>query len=225
MPYLLDLGDTREYIDRHPDQCPLCHHKIAPQLIFPRKAPGLVYDSVLQVVYVCPNDQCQELFIAYFTYPSYQNDPNGAAYRLMTSRPVAPRTISFSQFVQDTSPAFCNIYNEAHTAEELHLTQVCGVCYRKALEFLIKDYLIKISPDNEAGIKSTYLGPCINNYVTDEKTKQVAKRATWLGNDETHYERRWIGKDLAALKSLIDLVIHWIEAEHLTNEALKSMPD
>jgi hypothetical protein len=54
--------------------------------------------------------------------------------------------------------------------------------------------------------------------------KQVSERATWLGNDETHYQRRWVDKDLSDLKVLIDLVLHWIKMEHLTDEALNSMP-
>jgi hypothetical protein len=69
------------------------------------------------------------------------------------------------------------------------------------------------------------LGTCIEEYVKDANIKVVAKRATWLGNDETHYERRWKDKDLNDLKTMINLVQHWIQAEHLTKEALKSMPD
>jgi hypothetical protein len=69
------------------------------------------------------------------------------------------------------------------------------------------------------------LGACIEEYVEDAKIKAVAKRAAWLGNDEMHYERRWKDKDLTDLITLLNLVQHWIQAEHLTKEALKSMPD
>jgi hypothetical protein len=96
--------------------------------------------------------------------------------------------------------------------------------YRKALEFLIKDYLILRRPADHKTIETIMLGPCIENYVTDQKIKDIAKRATWLGNDETHYQRRWINKDLGDLKTMVSLALHWIDAEHLTEEALKSMP-
>ena len=102
---------------------------------------------------------------------------------------------------------------------------MCGVGYRKALEFLIKDYLIRKHPKDEAAIKAKPLGRCIDDDVEDPKTKAVAKRATWLGNDETHYRRLWLDKDLSDLKRLIELVLYWIEAEHLTEEAFQSMPD
>jgi hypothetical protein len=136
-----------------------------------------------------------------------------------------PPLPAFADAIRDISSTFCDIYGEAHKAEHLGLTQICGVGYRKALEFLIKDYLIKERPDDKAAIESTMLGQCIQRYVTDPKTKQVAERATWLGNDETHYQRRWIDKDLSDLKALISLALYWIEAEQLTAETLKSMPE
>jgi hypothetical protein len=78
---------------------------------------------------------------------------------------------------------------------------------------LIKDYLIRKRPADKAAIETIMLGPCIENYVTDPRIKEVTKLATWLGNDETHYQRRWIDKDLNDLKTLIKLVLHWIEAD------------
>lgn len=88
----------------------------------------------------------------------------------------------------------------------------------------IKDYLISQHPAEQTTIEAMMLGACIKKYVADPRIKEVARRATWLGNDETHYQRRWIGKDLSDLKIMINLVVHWIEAEHVTAEALKSMP-
>jgi hypothetical protein len=144
---------------------------------------------------------------------------------LFLTRPFEPVKITFLQCIQDVSPTFCEIYDQAHKAEEFRLAQVCGVGYRKAFEFLIKDYLVRKHPDDEAAIKAKPLGRCIDDDVEDPKTKAVAKRATCLGNDETHYQRRWVDKDLNDLKRLIDLVLFWIDAEHLTEEAFQSMPD
>ncbi len=50
--------------------------------------------------------------------------------------------------------------------------------------------------------------------------REIAKRAAWLGNDETHYVRKWEGKDLEDLKRLISLTIHWIEMEKLTADVM-----
>jgi hypothetical protein len=54
--------------------------------------------------------------------------------------------------------------------------------------------------------------------------RETAKRAVWLGNDETHYSRRWEGKDLQDLKDLLALVIVTIQSEPLFEALKKDMP-
>lgn len=73
------------------------------------------------------------------------------------------------------------------------MSQICGVGYRKALEFLIKDYLIsgESGEERKEAIKNKFLGNCIQYDVVNEQIKIVAQRAVWLGNDETHYTRIW----------------------------------
>ena len=93
------------------------------------------------------------------------------------------------------------------------------------MEFLIKDYLIKTNPTKEESIKKKFLGKCIQEDVTDTKIKSAAKRAVWLGNDETHYVREWTDETLESLKKLISLTHHWIEMEELTEGFEDKMPD
>ena len=174
------------------------------------------YNASLEIVYVCPNQQCNETFIGYFISERNQ-------LVLTTSRPVDVVAPPFEQSIRELSPYFCAIYTEANKAEQVGLLEICGVGYRKSVEFLIKDYLINLRPDDKASIEAMMLGACIEKFVVDPKIKEVAKRAAWLGNDETHYQRRWIDKDLKDLKLMIKLVLHWIEAELLTAEALTSM--
>jgi len=139
-----------------------------------------------------------------------------------------PRTIATStqaETIQNISPDFTAIFREAETAEQHGLKLVCGPGYRKALEFLIKDYVMKTHPDKADEIKKQQLAACINNWVTDTRVKQVAARAAWLGNDETHYSRKWEDKDLTDLKGLIKLTVHWIEMDELTKTVLTEMPE
>ena len=182
MAIALSLSNSRNYveIEAHPDHCPICHFKVTPTVLWV-KSGGRFYDASFEVAYNCPNSKCDEIFIGYFCPNDY-----GQA-RLFLTRPFEPVQITFPQFIQAVSPMFCEIYDQAHKAEEFRLSQVCGVGYRKALEFLIKDYLIRKHPEDEAAIKAKPLGRCIDDGVEDPKTKAVAKRATWLGNDETHY--------------------------------------
>lgn len=60
--------------------------------------------------------------------------------------------------------------------------------------------------------------------MTNDNVKTTAERAAWIGNDETHYARRWEDKDLDDLKTLIELTVHWIEMEIMTKKMLGDMP-
>ena len=53
----------------------------------------------------------------------------------------------------------------------------------------------------------------------------MSASAVWLGNDETHYLRKWDGKDLKDLESLIQLTCYWIMSDQLTNDAVLDMPE
>jgi hypothetical protein len=101
---------------------------------------------------------------------------------------------------------------------------VAGPGYRKALEFLIKDYLIFVEPDKADSIKPTALQNLIQNKITDVNLKTSAERATWLGNDETHYLRKWESQDIGDLKLLITLTVNWAENCILTSEFKIKMP-
>jgi len=178
-------------------------------------------DRRVEAVFRCPNSRCHEVFIGY--YGAHQN----GHYYLNRTEPRKYVAHSFSDTINSISSSFPTIYNQAQKAENDGLDQVCGPGYRKALEFLIKDYLIgkATGAEEKEAIEKEQLGTSIANRIQDANIKGVAKRAAWLGNDETHYIRKWEQKDLQDLKKLIDLTVHWMEAEALTTELMKEMPD
>ena len=71
----------------------------------------------------------------------------------------------------------------------------------------------------------TTLYNCIINYIDDPMTQSVAKRATWLGNDETHYLRKWEDKDIKDLKTLLQLTMNSIENQLLVQSYESEMQD
>ena len=160
----------------------------------------------------CTNKICDLGFVANFT----KVGDNRFAFVDIAAPKGKPRV--FTAKISEISPSFVDIYNEAFFAEQKKLLQICGVGYRKALEFLIKDYLIRLMPEKEQEIKEKFLGNCINELLGDTNIKVAATRAVWLGNDETHYTRKWVDKDLSDLKTLIDISAHWIEMDLLTKE-------
>lgn len=209
-----DRGQMK--VDGHPNKCPFCHKTITPNFLTAHHGSG-----VLEVLLVCPNQECNKSFLGYYKYLQ------AVGYWRFNGETTQGTLIGreFNETIKKLSESFVEIYNQSYAAEQQGLTEICGVGYRKAIEFLIKDYSISHHPDDKEKIEKKFLGVCIEDYVTDTRVKTVAKRATWLGNDETHYVRKWEGKNLEDLKKLIDLTIHWIEMESLTKSFEDEMPD
>lgn len=222
-------NDKIAAIDKAPDVCPVCHHAINSDPICEYYRPDdYNCDDCLQILFRCPKLECKKLFISNYK-PS---DFNCSFFFLENSLPVTRKEKKFGEIIENISIDFCTIYNEAFIAEQENLFQICGVGYRKSLEFLIKDYLVSLlNPSldsliqDKENIKIKSLGHCISEDITNEHIKNVAKRAVWLGNDETHYTRKWDKKDLSDLKILIELTVKWLEMEALTKEAILDMPD
>jgi hypothetical protein len=153
----------------------------------------------------------------------YRGAPNNLA--LSGCQPKSHEKAVVAPEISEVSPSFYEIYDQALESESLGLTQLTGIGLRKALEFLIKDYCVRVHPSDAAKIRGTMLGPCITNFVDDAKIKGCAKRAAWLGNDETHYVRKWEDRDVQDLKMLLKLTMLWVEAAIVTEKYEKGMPD
>jgi hypothetical protein len=211
-------------VDKTPDACPICHRSINPLDLSVAYRMDDSTVVTLERIMQCPAENCQRYFIA--RYRCF-NKPNGIMEgRLYQSVPTELNAIEFSKIISDISPDYCEIFSQAHKAEQAKLDLVAGPGYRKALEFLIKDYLLKThtDPTERAEIEKMLLGKCISTYISNDMIKQTASRAAWLGNDETHFVRKWIDKDLSDLKVLIGLTVRWIEMEKMTEEIIGGMP-
>lgn len=210
-----------------PDVCPYCGMGIIP---IPREGyfqnvtkPGLNRHEV-QVVFQCPISACRALFITqYITSYTIDEIIFHISYDLTKKQKVQ----IFDKIIADLSPDFINIYNQSYNAEQLGLSSIIGPGYRKSLEFLIKDYAITaVSTDLEKQrVLTSLLGTVIENYIDDPRIQSVAKRASWLGNDETHYIRKWQDKDINDLKNLIHMTVSWILLVESSKKFETDMPD
>lgn len=153
---------------------------------------------------------------------SIKLDKEQRRFGLQQCVPKYPKQKVFDDCINELSPIFVKIYNQALEAEAMNLDEVAGVAFRKAFEFLIKDYCISKHKDKENEIKVKFLGKCIKDYISDARIMQCSEKATWLGNDETHYVRKWENKDINDLKTLIHLTINWIVNEKLTENYMAS---
>lgn len=212
----ITINQQRHEYNKLPDFCPHCFIKQIPQI-----NNGVFNSKVgLNIFLVCSNETCQKSFIAF-----YNRAHNSSTNQLAGISIGSFRTKEFSKDISSISKKFIEIYNQSYFAEQNNLLEITGVGYRKSLEFLIKDYCLKNNPNDVDKIIKMPIMQVINNYVNDDRIKNISKRAVWLGNDETHYIRIWEDKDVVSLKTLIDLVVHWIEMEEMSKIMIEEMPE
>lgn len=207
-----------------PFNCPRCHALISAwSLVVSWSSTNDISWNRRQVIFQCNNTRCRtwiikEYFIGWSSnaiwYPSNPEDFDFSPYPLLS----------------EVSSDFVNLYNQARNIEQLWYKEIAWPWYRKAIEFLIKDYAISLLEwediDKERDkITNMNLQQCINNYITEDEIKQIATRAYWLGNDQTHYYQKWENKDIDDLKWVINLTLYFLEGKLKSKKLLSEMPE
>lgn len=192
--------------------CPHCNTCIDPKQIGDiNNLTGIKPLKIFAIIFECTS--CKRQYVCFYQY----NDVTTLSTKLLFVYPHAqPQNVS--KELEKFSPKFAEIYTQAQAAEKYGLTEITGVGYRKAIEFLIKDYLITFQEEKPDNIYKMFLGSAIN-LIKVPKIQTLAKASTWLGNDETHYQRRYENKDLNDMKKFIEALIYFIKFELFAKEA------
>lgn len=205
-----------------PTQCPNCKIALSdpPVISFywehSRKKALTLYS-----IYFCPH--CEEAFFVDGPISSgLHSFSNYAEHQSFISHiyPSGRFLTSFSDEISSLSNSFVELYHQSETAESEGLLGICGMGYRKSLEFLIKDYAIYKHHDQCAAVESSSLSQCIATYIADERIKSLAKAAAWLGNDESHYVKKHSSYDLKDLKAFIAATVSFIQYDLSYQSAL-----
>ena len=201
-----DDGNTVDIFK--PSQCPYCEKGID-AVIVNSFVLDTNYGVNLFVSMKCPI--CGEVFVCRYACGDYTG-----LYHANFPFPVLkimggePTSEEFSDEINELSPMFVKIYNQAFYAEQQGLDEIDGAGYRKSFEFLIKDFALSQKPcDRDSIIKMT-LAQCID-YIFDDKEKQIVQRTGWIGNDHTHYERKHENFNISDFKKMINICISKIE--------------
>lgn len=246
--YLKNL--TNNCISQDAVECPHCGINGVPEHIFGLYSPTykttvqLIDDSPedsitgrLIVLSKCTQKNCKHIFLVSFRRMAvqnarklgevtYYNDPILYVYSDFEEE---PEELLPYQSISDKRPyyeSFLKIYTQAYSAESNELNEIAGIGYRKALEFLIKDYAQHLKGDEKDKIIKMPLLQVIKAYLGDDKRLvDIASRAAWLGNDESHYLKKWLDRDVSDLKKVIILTLQSIEHTEATNEYINNMPE
>lgn len=200
-----------------PNLCPHCGRTMAPECVS-RTDSGesnpYYRTAKFALTYRCSFSDCRKYFAV-----EYNTDGGTLKEIHYSYRP--PVKTDFPKTITDLSIMFASIYSQSAIAESEHLDLIAGVGYRKAAEFLIKDYAIHKSSENKDKICKQPLGQVIQDYFDDfPKLKDLATAVAWIGNDETHYIRKHDDKDLDDLKRFIKSAVYFISADLDADEAL-----
>lgn len=203
--------NNMEFPIYYKNQCPICHF-------------GLEMSQ--NVVFSCHNIHSLEnnnfhIFTIHFC-PHCNNDflvdhnmecKEGCEEVSQTIYPYKLANANIDDEIKKISPSFYSIYNQSLTAKELGLTEIYGMGFRKAIEYLVKDYAIKKRPEDSEQIKKISLHKCIEKYFEDADTESALLGAKHLGNNEVHYTNSNSAEDLILLEQLIDDILYYIKRE------------
>lgn len=202
--------------------CPLCKKSIdSTQNITSHKFFNSPNNEHIKEFYVlhchCPN--CEETFIIELGYKLDEICLLNGNY-IVTYCGKKRYAIDYNNdFISRMSPNLSTILYQSQIAEYENLSYITGTSYRKALEFLVKDYLIYKNPQLKENIANTQLHKCITDIaknLDNTKFAAVSKLATLakdLGNSETHYNKTIDTKDnISLMKTSINLLIDYFIA-------------
>lgn len=202
-------------------KCPICKVSLKPLQLHS------VYKICNHKIYLdnflfCTN--CNHSFIS--SYESYIDSEHSLpdALSIASIEPQKFEQYKFDESINALSPQFVKIYNQALAAEISDLDEIAGLGYRKALEFLVKDFAIHQHPESEDEIKKLMLSACISKYIDNPQIKILVERSAWIGNDEAHYIRKQETRDVEDMKSFIKATVYFISMVLITEDAASMTP-
>lgn len=169
-------------------------------------------------IYRCTS--CNSLFTIWSKHKAEYNENHelGWSCDIQNQYPFDTHVTAFSDEINGLSPEFVSIYNQSELAEAQTLNELCGMGYRRALEFLVDAYIRKIKP-NESIAPNLELSKKINNYIDIPKIKTLAEKSVWLGNDATHIVNKHPDRDVTDMKKFIRAITTMIDAEFAFDDA------
>lgn len=202
--FLDDFSRNSYFLDIDlPNLCPHCHKGILPSVIGNSEITCKDSSKYFTVIFLCP--VCNEHFVETYYNVGATTTPIGYKSNTVIDEDVPEK-------IKILFPKFYSIYCQALTAESYGLTDLIGLGFRKSIEFLIKDFLIKIKNSDTDKISDMSLQKAINE-IDDTRIRTLATKTYWLGNDETHYIKKHQDRDYKDMKNFIKALYSYINYE------------
>jgi hypothetical protein len=200
----------------NPNICPHCHVANEPENLF---SYSDTKENKIISVWKCRYNKCNKAFVVSHKKEAENNFIFERFLNGLPKGPIWPEPILQLKdgdsigTEKEESSKFIKTYLQSLEAESNGYDEIAGMGYRKAIEYLVKDWAIKNNPNDKQKILEQWLSANINSYFTGD-LKEILERATWLGNDQTHYKKIFEEYNLNHLKELIDLIMVELDREH-----------
>ena len=196
-----------------PHICPNCSTGILPIIPNALENTSLIpYQEENNIYFILQCPSCQTIFFAVYEYSRFNTPPT-----LVATYPHSKK-VSLPDEVKNMFPDFFELYTQASIAEQSNLSRIIGMAYRKALEMLVKQYLIQEIPECEDAILNEPLGHSISR-ISSKKIQNLARAISWIGNDQTHMIQKHPDYNVPEMKRFILALCHLIVSEYVANEA------
>ncbi|CDZ74842.1 Hypothetical protein ING2D1G_0683 [Peptoniphilus sp. ING2-D1G] len=212
----------KSFVFELPRTCPHCNHSMTPDVVL--RSPELININGETVIsLLCQCIDCKEFFALTYKLLSHQHEryPNYFKTSLIPYNYSKYVEYDIPKEIEEFSPTFKEIYQQSQTAEAYNLNHIAGIGFRKSIEFLVKDFLINVVIDNDeekSKISKLNLSQAIDK-LHNQSMINLAKAATWIGNDETHYIKKYQDKDINDMKKYIRALSHHLSSEYLVLES------
>lgn len=202
-------------------ECPICKSSIRPIHLHS------VFHVENNLVHIESHEFCTNCNHSFICSRHAPLSASGFLEKTALIKSVEPpkfKQAEFDDSLKVLSPQFVKIYNQALAAETSGLDEIAGLGYRKALEFLVKDFAIHQNPDDCEDIKKLMLSLCIKKYIDNPQIKTLVERSAWVGNDEAHYIRKQTDRDVNDMKAFIKATVYFIGMVLITEDAASMEP-
>lgn len=189
-----------------PATCPYCG--TSTDAILANKS-NFSLDGKAMITSSCKCTACNKTFFFACVSDGNGNAPNVCLYPDVTFVPYQ------NDILKSISERFIDMYNQALQSEFVGNIDLAAIGYRSALEILVKDFAINELGKDTEEVSKKKLCAAIGEYLNQDDLVKTADVIRILGNDYTHYKRKYPDQDFKLLKAYMEIFLKQIEVQYM----------